>query len=233
MKILAIAGSARAKNESGVYKLVETVAEATGLDCEIVHLRGKKIGGCTGCLGCADDNVCVVRDDLYELREKIVEADAYIVGGNNYFSTLNGITQCLLERWYQFRHRENDTLWGKLGVAVGVAGMMPDFPADAIERYFLYNFIEPVAKVTGQGAAGCFTCGYGEDCAVGAIRNKFPEGFKITEESTPCVQKQADVMQAAKDAGAELARRLTSGHNREESRDRARAAFMEMHKRMK
>jgi hypothetical protein len=44
--------------------------------------------------------------------------------------------------------------------------------------------------------------------------------------------KQPDVMKAAKDAGRELAQRLTNGHNREESTKRARRMFMEMHKRM-
>jgi len=38
--------------------------------------------------------------------------------------------------------------------------------------------------------------------------------FKITEENTPSVTKQPDVMQAAADAGKLLGQRLTTGHDR-------------------
>lgn len=227
MKILAVVGSSRGEEQSGVYKLVETVAKATRLDYELLHLKGKKIGGCIACLGCVEDNVCKVKDDLFELREKIVEADAYIIGGANYFSALNGLTSCFLERWYQFRHRENDTLWGKLAVAVGVAGRDGAKPADAINTYMMYNLVETVATVTGQHAPSCFVCGYGEDCKVGAIHGMYGPGFKITEESTPSVAKQPETMKAAREAGEELARRLTGGYDRAEVAQRVQKKIMQ------
>ncbi|GAB4274538.1 MAG: flavodoxin family protein [Deferrisomatales bacterium] len=226
MKVLGIAGSTRKPEESGVYTLVETVAKATGLDYEIVHLRGKNIGGCIACLGCVKDNVCKVTDDLEPLREKIVEAEAYVVGSPNYYSGLNGLTHAFLERWYQFRHREGDTLWGKLGVAVGVGGSAGGFPADEIEKFFLYNFIETVAKVSGQGAASCFTCGFGETCKVGVPYFMYGEGVRITEELIPRVTKQPQVMEAAAAAGRELGRRLREGHDRGEVTGRMQAAMM-------
>ncbi len=58
MKILGISGSARGQETSGVYKVVKTLLEATGLGYELVSLRGKNIGGCVACLGCVKDNVC-------------------------------------------------------------------------------------------------------------------------------------------------------------------------------
>lgn len=226
MKILGIAGSTRSREESGVYTLVEKACEATGLDYEIVHLRGKKIGGCIACLGCVKDNVCVVKDDLEPMRQKFVEADAYVVGAPNYYTGMNGLTHALLERWYQFRHQEGDALWGKLGVAVGVGGSSGGVVADEIEKFFLYNFIETVAKVSGQGAASCFTCGYGETCKVGVPYFMFGEGVKITEEMIPRVTKQPTVMESARQAGAELARRLRGGHDREEVTRRMQALMM-------
>ncbi len=79
MKILGISGSPRKESQSGVYKLVQTVLENTGVDYEIVSLRGKAISGCIACQGCVKDNVCKVEDDLTPLREKIVAADAYVL----------------------------------------------------------------------------------------------------------------------------------------------------------
>jgi multimeric flavodoxin WrbA len=214
MKILGIAGSTRKEDQSGVYKLVHTVLENTGCNYELVHLKGKKISGCIACLGCVKDNVCKVEDDLTPLREKIVAADAYVFGAPNFYSTLNAVAHAFLERWFQFRHQEGDTLWGKLGVAVGVGGTTGLFPADAIEKFFTYNFVETVAKVAGQGAASCFSCGYGETCKVGVPTMLYGEGVKITADLIPDVSKQADVMRAAADAGRLLGRRLRQGHDR-------------------
>jgi len=214
MKVLGISGSYRKDDVSGVFKLVKTVLEATGCDYEQISLRGKKISGCIACLGCVQDNTCKVEDDLKPLREKIVEADAYVVGAPNYYSGMNAATHALLERWYQFRHQEGDTLWGKLAVAVGVGGTSGQSPAEEMEKFFLYNFIEPVAKVYGQGAASCFSCGYGETCRVGIPVMLFGEGVKITEDMIPKVAKQADVMKSAEEAGKLLGERLRNGHDR-------------------
>jgi multimeric flavodoxin WrbA len=214
VKILGISGSARSEKVSGVYTLVKTVLDATGLEYELISLKGKTIGGCIACLGCVKDNVCKVKDDLESLREKIVEADAYLVGAPNYYSGTNALTHAFLERWFQFRHQEGSLLWGKLGVAVGVGGTEGHYPAGEIEKFFLYNFIETVAKVSGQGAASCYSCGYGETCKVGIPYFLHGEGLKITPEMVPDVTKQPQVMKAAVDAGKILGKRLREGHDR-------------------
>lgn len=228
MKILGISGSPRKDDRSGTNKLVRTVLEATGLEYELVSLQGKNIKGCIACLGCADDNVCKVKDDMTPLREKIVEADAYVVGAPNYYSTLNANTHAFFERFFQFRHQEGNTLWGKLGVAVGVGGSAGVFPASDIEKFYLYNFIETVARVAGQGAASCFSCGYGETCHVGLPLMMFGEGVKITPDMIPDVTKQPDVMKSAEEAGKTLAARLTGDHDREEVTARMQARMMAM-----
>ena len=214
MKILGISGSPRKERQSGVYKLVQTVLENTGVEYEIVSLRGKAISGCIACLGCVKDNVCKVEDDLTPLREKIVTADAYVFGAPNYYSSLNAATHALLERWFQFRHQTGNTLWGKLAVTVGVGGTSGRFPADELEKFFLYNFIETVAKVTGQGAASCYTCGHGETCQVGVPLMVHGEGVKITPDMIPDVANQPKVMATAVEAGKVLGQRLSDGHDR-------------------
>ena len=214
MRILGISGSPRKNDRSGVYKLVQTVLDHTGIDYDLVSLKGKNISGCIACLGCVKDNVCKVEDDLAPLRDKIVEADAFVIGAPNYYSGINATTHALLERWFQFRHQEGNTLWGKLAVAVGVGGTAGQFPADEIEKFLLYNFIETVAKVTGQGAASCYSCGYGETCKVGIPSMLHGQGVKITEDMIPDVSKQPETMASAADAGKLLGQRLRDGNDR-------------------
>ena len=214
MKILGVSGSPRKESQSGVFKLVQTVLENTGLDFELVSLRKKTISGCIACLGCVKDNVCKVEDDLTPLREKIVAADAFVIGAPNYYSALNANTHALLERFFQFRHQTGKTLWGKLAVTVGVGGTSGRFPADELEKFLLYNFVETVAKVTGQGAASCYSCGHGETCQVGIPLMIHGEGVKITPDMIPDVAKQPKVMAAAEAAGRVLGERLKTGHDR-------------------
>ena len=115
MKILGISGSPRKEKTSGVHKLVSTVLESTTVEYELVSLRKKSISGCIACLGCVKDNVCKVEDDLQPLRDKIVEADGYVIGAPNYYSGLNATTHALLERWFQFaRSGPRDGCFGHL-----------------------------------------------------------------------------------------------------------------------
>jgi multimeric flavodoxin WrbA len=228
MKILGISGSPRKEDVSGVYKLVKTVLEASSCDYELISLRGKRISGCIACLGCVKDNVCKVSDDLEALRDKIVAADAYVIGAPNYYSTVNATTHAFLERWFQFRHQEGDILWGKLGVAVGVGGTDGKFPSEDIEKFFLYNFIDTVAKVSGQGAASCYSCSYGETCRVGIPVMLYGEGVKIEPEDIPDVSKQPKVIQAAAQAGELLGARLKGGHDRKAVTRRMQQKLMAM-----
>ena len=230
MKILGISGSPRDEKTSNVYRLVKIVLESTGLDYELISLKGKNIHGCIACLRYAGDNICKVNDDMKELRKKIIKADAYVIGSPNYYSGINGLTHAFLERWYQFRHQEADFLWGKLGVAVGIGGTNARFVTKDIEKFFMYNFIEPVAKVEGIGAAACFSCGYGETCKVGIPYFLYGEGVKITEDIIPDIKKQPEVMENAKKAGKLLRDRLTENYNREEVTKNMQKKLMETFK---
>jgi multimeric flavodoxin WrbA len=202
--------------------------ENTGCDYDLVSLKGKSISGCIACLGCVEDNVCKVKDDLTPLRDKIVAADAYVFGAPNYYSTLNATTHAFLERWFQFRHQAGDTLWGKLAVSVGVGGTSGRFPSDEIEKFLLYNFIETVAKVTGQGAASCYSCGHGETCQVGIPILLYGDGVNITDDIIPDVAKQTKVMDAAVKAGQLLGERLRNGHDRARVTQRMQEKMMAM-----
>jgi multimeric flavodoxin WrbA len=90
------------------------VLENTGINYEVVSLRGKLfLVVSPPAWVVVKDNICKV-DDLGSLREKIVEADAYVFGAPNYYYIMNAATHALMERWCQFRHQTGNTLWGNL-----------------------------------------------------------------------------------------------------------------------
>lgn len=209
MKVLGVSGSPRIGMTTD--RLVQEVLNGCDCETEFIALSGRRIGPCIACLGCAETNVCVLKDDMAPLRQRIVEADAYVFGAANYFNLLNGLMHCFLERFYQFRHREGAAVTGKLAVAVGVGGGMPDVPAKCIETFCQYNKIEMVGHVSATGPASCFTCGFGETCKVGAIQMFFGEGTKITDDIIPDLAKQPDAIEAARELGAALVARLRQG----------------------
>lgn len=134
MKVLGISGSPR--EEETTSKLVREVLRGAECEKEFVSLSGLQIGPCIACLRCVRDNVCKVHDDMVRLREKIVTADAYVIGAANYYGMLNGLAHCFLERFYQFRHREGTSVAGKLDVAVGVGGRSGDPVTKNIRTFF-------------------------------------------------------------------------------------------------
>lgn len=206
MKVLGISGSPRKGRTTD--HLVQKILHAIPCETDFISLAGKHICPCVACLGCIRDNTCVLKDDMAPLREKLVEADAYVIGAPNYYSMLNSLTHAFLERWYQFRHQEGKGLAGKLGIAVGVSGSGSPEPANNIQTFFEYNRIDCIGTLTAQGPASCFECGFGEECDVGAVRMFFGKDVKITEDIIPSLDKQPQVLEEAEKLAAKLWNRL-------------------------
>jgi len=95
--ILGICGSLR--EISNTNRLVKKVAEASGRAFELVYLAGKDIHPCTGCGSCLmNEGKCAIDDDMTEINDKIVHADAIIMGGPTYFMDINGALKDVIDR---------------------------------------------------------------------------------------------------------------------------------------
>jgi len=97
MKILGICGSLR--EESNTNKLVQKVVESSGCEYELINLAGKDIKPCTGCAHCMmNDGECAIKDDMQPLYDKILNADALVVGSPTYFLDVSGAVKCFIDR---------------------------------------------------------------------------------------------------------------------------------------
>jgi multimeric flavodoxin WrbA len=156
---------------SGVTEeLVKYIVEKTGEPYELLSLSGKRISGCMGCVRCAKDNVCVIDDDWAEIRDKMFAADAVVFGAPNYYGSINSIAHAFLERTFSLRHRERFPLSGKLNAIVAVGSEEANPVEDYIRMMFRSNHMaEPVGVLRASGINQCYLCGYGHDCAAGAV----------------------------------------------------------------
>jgi len=103
--ILGICGSLR--DISNTNRLVKKAAEASGQEFELVYLGEKNIKPCTGCSSCMmNQGICAIEDDMTEINDKIVKADAIIMGGPTYFMDINGALKDLIDRSSATFYRE-------------------------------------------------------------------------------------------------------------------------------
>ncbi len=168
MKAIGISSSGRKGSYSRI--IVQDILEASGVEYEMIQLATLNIKGCLGCLRCASDNRCVQKDDFQEVIDKILEADAFVFSGANYYGTLNAIGHAFWERTFALRHREVFPLAGKLGIAVGLNRDKEKQAATAfIEQMMLSNKMAVIATFTDSGHQQCYDCGYGHDCVVGNV----------------------------------------------------------------
>ena len=183
--ILAVNGSP--KPRGNLQRLVEKIARDTGCDYEMVNLAKLNIRPCLGCVKCADTNRCVQPDDMAPLYDKIVAADALIVGAVVYFAHPNAFTRTFLERLFPLRHKEPQTM-GKLGVTVCVGGNEAEQSVREVtyhlESYFNYKIVGSL--FFNSATPPCFICGYGTTCQYGGpARWMTPEEFAAFKEITP------------------------------------------------
>lgn len=167
--------------------MLEKIAVDTGEAYEMVCLSTLKINPCTGCVKCAHNNRCVQHDDMAPLYDKIVAANALIVGFPVYFGHANAFTHTFLERLFPLRHLHPVTE-GKLAAVVSVGGNEAETAAAEIqlrlENYFCYQPVEAVCF--NSATPPCFICGYGTTCQYGGpARWMTPEEFAGFNEIKP------------------------------------------------
>ena len=95
--ILGICGSARKKGNTAT--LLREVLAATGLESELVFLSDLNIGFCSGCLSCMQHKgACAKNDDMQGLLDKMLGAQALVLGSPNYYYDVSGLMKNMIDR---------------------------------------------------------------------------------------------------------------------------------------
>lgn len=100
MHVVAFHGSPRSEgNTAAIVKQALKGAEEAGASVEFIQIPGLNISGCQGCRYCKDHKTCRINDDMQELYEKIIKADAVILGSPVYFAEMTGQIKQFIDRW--------------------------------------------------------------------------------------------------------------------------------------
>jgi len=156
-KVLGISASPRKGGK--VEVLIQEILTSSRLPHELVRLHDLDIKPCRACNGCRDENACVIKDDWKELRSKILESGALVMGSWAFSGMIDAATKALMERFWSFRHHHQLTR-GKLGAAV-VVGVNPELAgnlAEALLQFMRNNGMNALGRVTAAGANPCLGC---------------------------------------------------------------------------
>lgn len=122
MYALAVNGSPRKKgNTEYLLKAVLAPLSESGWETEFVQLGGKDIRGCKACNKCFEkqNKRCVIKDDDFnEIMEKMIRADAIILGSPTYFTDVSAEIKALLDRSGYVSFANGRLFAGKIGAAV-------------------------------------------------------------------------------------------------------------------
>ena len=104
MNIVVLSGSPRkgANTDTMVEAFAETAREG-GHTVEVIRVASKKIAGCLGCQYCfAHKGVCVQKDDMAALRDKLLETDMLVFVTPLYYFGMSAQLKMVIDRFYSF-----------------------------------------------------------------------------------------------------------------------------------
>ncbi|MDD5674453.1 MAG: flavodoxin family protein [Chitinivibrionales bacterium] len=124
MKAIAFNGSPRTggNTEFLLTKVLEPISKA-GIKTELVHIGGKPVRGCLACNRCIQnkDKKCATKTDIInECIEKMIEADAIILGSPTYFADMTSEMKALIDRAGFVSMANGGLFTRKIGAAVVV-----------------------------------------------------------------------------------------------------------------
>ena len=144
MKAVLFNGSPRKNgNTAALLACVGRTLEAEGWEVETVQLSSAKIHGCRGCQACAkrrDGRCAFGDDDANALIDKIMAADAVVMGSPTYFTDVTAELKALIDRAGYVAFVNGWMFSGKIGAAVVAAGRAGATHAyDTINHMYLMN----------------------------------------------------------------------------------------------
>lgn len=156
-KILGI--SASPQKGGKVETILAEILRSSRLSADLVRLHEIRVGPCRACNACRRENKCILEDDWAELQDKIISANAVIIGGWAFSGMIDSATKALMERFWSLRHHRQLTR-GKIGAAV-VVGNNAELAgnlADALLQFMRNNGMNALGRVTAAGANPCLGC---------------------------------------------------------------------------
>ena len=110
-KVLILSGSPRKNGNSDLLcdEFMKGAIEA-GHQVEKIRVTEKNIGYCRACYGCKDTGVCVIKDDMAEVLQKMINCDVLVLASPVYFYSIDAQLKAVIDRsvarWLEVKDKE-------------------------------------------------------------------------------------------------------------------------------
>ena len=182
--LLIVKSSPRKRgNSSLLADQAALAARESGAAVDVIDLRSLTIHTCDGCDGCIrTQKICIIQDDMQELYPKFLAADALLLASPIYWFTYCAQLKLMIDRWYGMWNNHHDFLKDKPVGVILTYGDSDPYTSGAVNAIHAF---ESMFRYLEAPIAG-FVYGTASD----------PED----------VEKQPELMHAARELGIKLAR---------------------------
>ncbi|MBC7085110.1 MAG: flavodoxin family protein [Methanomethylovorans sp.] len=162
IRLLGISGSPRKKaTDYIVNEALRYAQEKFNVETDYFSASGKDLKFCIHCDYCVrKQQGCIHKDDMVELYDKMLWADAWIIGTPVYQGTLSAQTKTILDRCRAVVARDPKAFKNKLGSATAVGGDRIGGQEPAIQsilNFYVINEMLPIAGGSfGSNLGGTF-----------------------------------------------------------------------------
>jgi len=155
IRVLGVSGSPRLKaTHFAVNEALRCAREQHGAETDYYTAHRKTIGFCAHCDFCVKKKQgCAFKDDMLELYDKLLWADAWILGSPVYQGTISGQLKTVLDRCRALVAADPAAFRGKVGAGICIGGDRSGGQEPALQvmaDFYLINEMIPV----GGGAWG-------------------------------------------------------------------------------
>ncbi|WP_292468603.1 flavodoxin family protein [Methanolobus sp.] len=151
IRLLGISGSPRKKSTDYVInEALRYAQEKYGAEIEYFSASGKNMKFCIHCDYCVRKKEgCIHKDDLVDLYDKMLWADAWIIGTPVYQGTLSAQTKTIMDRCRAVVARDPKAFMNKVGAAAAVGGDRIGGQEPAIQNILNFYIISEMIPVAG------------------------------------------------------------------------------------
>ena len=98
-RVLILSGSPRKGGNSDLLcdEFMRGAVEG-GHDVEKVRVQEKNIAGCMGCCVCQNTGSCVMKDDMTEVMQKMIDCDVMVLASPVYFYSISAQLKAVIDR---------------------------------------------------------------------------------------------------------------------------------------
>jgi multimeric flavodoxin WrbA len=194
-QIIGISGSP--VPNSNTDRLIKHILQKSNLESAFIKLSDINIGPCRACKRCVKDNICKIADDFPAVAEKLLKAEALVLGVYTPYGMIDAWTKSFLERLWSMRHIHGQNQ-GKICITVA-SGLSAETRTSVLRSLAVELRMEKtrhIAELQIEGNVPCLTCGVGDHCWGSGVKRRHGD-VKASSALCKSVEEQSVWKEAA------------------------------------